>query len=385
MNENLIKAIREWTSILTSINILLSKENLKLYRKSSLGEFFNTPCVLKPDSCEKLSLCLAIANRYKIKVFAISKGQNHGYNSSTPMADETVVIDLRLLNNILEYNSEFGYVLIEPGISFFDLYTYLARCNSDYIMSGFTGSPDASIIGNTLDRGTGRGSLGNRELSCLVKEIILPNGNQIDLRDRYQSSDITESLQYSTVGTDISNLFYQSSLAIVTKMIVYLEPIPDYLLTLSLAVQNDAKLLELVDKFQILTKKQIIKPTYSFYNDFRELVRSGYKKPKYDIKKNIDILLGQLKTQSNYQIEKWNTSLAIHCVCEEDMVLKQKLILQLLENLTNNLSFSNINKEQSKKLIKKSIVKNFSPTPKELKFLINLGYTQGNCMKFKSC
>jgi 4-cresol dehydrogenase (hydroxylating) len=270
------------------------------------------------------------------------------------------VIDLRLMNKIIEYNDEFGFVIIEPGVTFIDLYKFLFEQGCKYIVSGFTGSPDASVMGNALDKGIGRGQYGNRQLSSEVKEVLIANGDLVDLKQHCGFEDTTANLQYSTVGVDLSSIFYQSNFAIVTKIVVHLEQIPEHLLVLSLSIDSDQMMLQLINKFKNLNSMRVIEPVYAIYNDIKMLVASGATKHTQPV---------------TLPFNKWNSSLAIHCCCIEELELKQKLITQQLADINSNVSFAQINKAAATELIKKSLLPNFEPNADELKFLFNLGYT----------
>jgi len=366
MIETLIAAITEWSMLLAPECILLDNINLTQYKLSSLGMQYTTHCVLSPSSAHELAACVQIANKHKIMVFPISRGHNHGYNSSAPMTDDTVVLDLRLMNKIIEYNEEFGFVIIEPGVTFIDLYKFLFEHGCKHIVSGFTGSPHASVMGNALDKGIGRGQYGNRQLSSEVKEIIVANGDLVDLKEHNGFEDATANLQYSTVGVDLGSLFYQSNLGVVTKIIVHLEQIPEYLLVLSLSVDSDPKMLQLITKFKNLNSMRVIEPVYAIYNDIKMLVSSG-------VTKNAQPAV--------LPFDKWNSSLAIHCCCIEELELKQKLITQQLTEIDAKFSFSQLNKAAAKDLIQKSLMPDFEPIGDELKFLFNLGYTNNSDQK----
>jgi 4-cresol dehydrogenase (hydroxylating) len=355
MKRNLTRAISEWKQILPDYRILLEYKDLQRYSLSTLGDQYKVSCSLLPISTKELSRIVIIANKYKIKIFPLSKGNNHGYNSATAMADNFVIIDLQNLNQILEYNQEFGYVVIEPGTSFIDLYKYLALRNSDYMMSSFSGNPNSSIIGNALERGTGKGPYGNRELCSVVKEIVLADGRIIELRSNYQVRDLTDFARYSTTGIDISSLFYQSNLAIITKMIVYLEPIPNHLLIVSVNLNNDEGMLQLFSRLRQLNRLGITKPCYSVYNDIRAIVGSGlYKRPKTNITQNLESIIRDFYSKVGNKINKWNSSFAVHCYCKEDLQIKQKTITKHLQGITNCLSFHKIKKSDAKLLINES-------------------------------
>lgn len=56
------------------------------------------------------------------------------------------------MNRILEVNEKFAYALLEPGVTFFDLYNYIQK----HKLKLWIDVPDlggGSILGNTTERG----------------------------------------------------------------------------------------------------------------------------------------------------------------------------------------------------------------------------------------
>jgi len=69
------------------------------------------------------------------------------------------------MNKILEVNEKFAYALLEPGVTFIDLYNYL----QEHKMKLWIDSPDlggGSVLGNTIERG-GRSRLYSTDNSRL--------------------------------------------------------------------------------------------------------------------------------------------------------------------------------------------------------------------------
>ena len=70
------------------------------------------------------------------------------------MLSGSVVLDLKRMNRILEVNERNAYVLVEPGVSYFDLYRYIQEKG----LKLWVDVPDpgwGSPVGNALDRGGG--------------------------------------------------------------------------------------------------------------------------------------------------------------------------------------------------------------------------------------
>ena len=79
------------------------------------------------------------------------------------------------MNKILEVNERYGYALVEPGVTYFDLYEHLQATN--YLL--MLDTPDlgwGSVVGNTLDRGVGYTPYGDHFLWQTGMEVVLPQG-----------------------------------------------------------------------------------------------------------------------------------------------------------------------------------------------------------------
>ena len=69
---------------------------------------------------------MRIANRHGIPLSPISTGKNNGYGGPSPRLTGAIVVDMgKRMNRILEVNEKYGYALLEPGVTYFDLYEHL--------------------------------------------------------------------------------------------------------------------------------------------------------------------------------------------------------------------------------------------------------------------
>ena len=88
---------------------------------------------------------------YRIPLYPISTGKNLGYGGSAPYLSGSVVLDLKRMNRMLEVSEKNAYALVEPGVSYFDLYRYI----QEHKLKVWIDCPDpgwGSLIGNALDR-----------------------------------------------------------------------------------------------------------------------------------------------------------------------------------------------------------------------------------------
>lgn len=49
------------------------------------------------------------------------------YGGPAPLVNGSIVMDLHRMNKILEVNEKFAFAVVEPGVTFADLYAYCAK------------------------------------------------------------------------------------------------------------------------------------------------------------------------------------------------------------------------------------------------------------------
>ena len=108
---------------------------------------------IAPTTVEEVQAALRIANQFRVPIWPISRGKNLGYGGSAPLLGGSVVMDLSRMKRI-EFDEEFGTVLLEPGVGFYDLYDFIQANKLPYWLST-PGNSWGSVIGNALDRGVG--------------------------------------------------------------------------------------------------------------------------------------------------------------------------------------------------------------------------------------
>ena len=162
--------------------VFTSDEDVAMYR-DAYSPFWGEPdelvasAAVAPDGVEQVQKVVRIANTYKIPIYPISTGKNLGYGGSAPAYSGSVVLDLKRMNRILEVNEKNAYCLVEPGVSYFDLYRYIQEKG----IKLWVDVPDpgwGSPVGNSLDRGGGYllPQFRNHFDSHCGMEVVLANG-----------------------------------------------------------------------------------------------------------------------------------------------------------------------------------------------------------------
>lgn len=117
-------------------------------------EKFMASAHIQPASVEEIQALLKAANKFTQPIHTVSIGRNLGYGGSSPRLRGTAILDLKRMNKIIEVNEVSGYVLLEPGVSYFELYEHLRNTGSKLWID----CPDigwGSVVGNTCERGAG--------------------------------------------------------------------------------------------------------------------------------------------------------------------------------------------------------------------------------------
>ena len=179
-----------------------------------------------PQSVEEVQEVVRVANRYKIPLWPLSTGKNLAVGGAAPLVPGTVSLDLKRMNRILEVNEELAYAVVEPGVSFFDLYRYMQEKGHDLWMS-VPGPGWGSFIGNGLERGAGYGYLGDHFATSCGMEVVLPDGELLRTGMGAMGDNPSWHVSNYGYGPMIDGIFTQSNYGIVTRMGRWLMPTPE--------------------------------------------------------------------------------------------------------------------------------------------------------------
>ena len=152
------------------------------------------------------------------------------------------------MNRILEVNEQHAFALVEPGVSYFDLYRHI----QEHKLKVWIDCPDpgwGSVMGNALDRGGGYTSANYRNHfdSHCGMEIVLPNGELLRTGMGAIPNAQTWQQYKSGCGPWIDGIFSQSNFGIVTKMGFWLMPEPEAYLRCTVSVPRYQDLIPLVE------------------------------------------------------------------------------------------------------------------------------------------
>lgn len=102
---------------------------------------------VRPKNVEELQKVLAVSNEYSIPMWTFSRGKNLGYGGPAPRVNGSVALDLHRMNKIIEVSGDYAYAVVEPGVTFTDLYDYCVK-NKLKVMPSVPSLGWGSVIGN---------------------------------------------------------------------------------------------------------------------------------------------------------------------------------------------------------------------------------------------
>lgn len=224
----------------------------------------------------QLITALRIVNQYKTPIYVVSQGKNYGYGGKMPVKD-SIIFNLSKMNKIISFDNQLGTITIEPGVTFRQVNDFLKEKQADFQLTNIGGSQYSSIIGNICERGIGKGEYGEIYQYLGEIEIVLPTGEII--YSGYSNFKKNQLLKISRLGLgpDISYLFLQSNLGIITQATIFLKPKLAFkkVITFIFNEKNQEKVFDFLRKAKF---KKIIEGNYLIANKYRALAGFFNKK-----------------------------------------------------------------------------------------------------------
>lgn len=250
--KDFVDALSQFSEAVGPEWVFTAEDDLALYRDAYSpvwGEDDErlASAAVAPATVEQVQQVVRIANTYKIPIYPISTGKNLGYGGSAPNYSGSVVVDLKRMNRILEVDDTRHFALVEPGVSYFDLY----RLIQERGLKVWIDVPDpgwGSLVGNALDHGVGytvRAFRDHFDAHCGM-EVVLANGEVMRTgMGAMPGAGTWQDFKYG-FGPGIDGLFAQGNYGIVTKMGFWLMPEPEAYLSGTVIVPRHDDVIPLV-------------------------------------------------------------------------------------------------------------------------------------------
>jgi len=258
------RALEQFSNIVGSEWVFSSDEDVALYR-DAYSIYWGEPeervasGAVAPDTVEQVQAVVRAANEFRIPLYPISTGRNLAYGGSAPAYSGSVVLDLKRMNRVLEVNERNAYALVEPGVSYFDLYNHIEERN----LNVWIDPPDpgwGSVIGNALDGGGGWTAYPYRDhfgAHCGM-EVVLGDGDIVRTGMGALPNGSTWQENKWGYGPWVDGLFRQGNMGVVTKMGFWLMPKPEAYISGTAQVPDDEGAVGLMDTLNHLENLGIV-------------------------------------------------------------------------------------------------------------------------------
>lgn len=261
-------ALSAWRETLGEAAVLTGSR-MGVLARTTLPRGHIPGCVLRPTHTDAVQALIRIAAAHRVPLHPVSRGRNWGYGDALPAAEGTVLVDLSGMDRVLEINATHGYAVIEAGVSQQQLYDAVQREAPGYWIDATGAGPDASVLGNALDRGFGHTPYSDHLRSLLGLEVVLADGSLLRTGfDHFDNARAARVFPYG-IGPVLDGLFSQGSYGIATRATVALQPAPRDFRFFWIRVDDPATLAPLVDALRPLRIDGTLNSAVHIGNDLR--------------------------------------------------------------------------------------------------------------------
>jgi len=185
--------------------------------------------IVRPETTEEVSEIVKIANKYKIRMVPRGGGADLVGGSVT---ESGILIDLTRMNQVIEFNKDDYYVVVDCGITWGALVSHLHPTGYTTGIIG-PGSGFAATIGGGLSNSTAGGGSTKYGLVpdiCLGVEAVLPNPEGTIIQTGSAANKYAKPFCRYGVSPDFTGLFMGDvgTMGIKTKAFLRLFPDPPY-------------------------------------------------------------------------------------------------------------------------------------------------------------
>ncbi|MGQ9641880.1 MAG: FAD-binding oxidoreductase [Candidatus Bathycorpusculaceae bacterium] len=185
--------------------------------------------LVKPKSTEEVAGILRLANERGIPV--TPRGGGTGLCGGCVASSKGILLSFERMNRILEIDEENHVAVVEAGVVLSDLYKAVEACGLCYPI--YPGEESATVGGNVATNAGGMMAVkyGVTRHFVLGLEVVLPSGEIIRTGGKYVKTSTGYDLTQLIVGSE-------GTLAVVTKVILKLEPRQKARVTLLVAFKD---------------------------------------------------------------------------------------------------------------------------------------------------
>jgi len=90
--------------------------------------YFICSATISPRNVPEVQDMVRLCNEFDIPMWPLSIGRNTGYGGAAPRVPGSICLNMgKHMNRVLEVSVEGAYALVEPGVTYFDMYNYLEK------------------------------------------------------------------------------------------------------------------------------------------------------------------------------------------------------------------------------------------------------------------
>jgi len=230
------------------LNDIVGKENVLLgtecgsYNRDWTRKYISTPlAVVKPASTLEVSQVVRACYENEVAIVPISG--NTGLSGGTS-ANNAVMLSLERLNKIQKIKAQSRVAIVDAGVVLSNLHSAVEEF--DLVFPLTFGAKGSSMIGGVLSTNAGGSNVlkyGNTRTLCLGLEVVLPNGDIMDLMSELYKDNTGYDLKDLIIGAE-------GTLGIITAAVLKLSPKPVTYTTAMIATSSLDKALKVLNLLQ---------------------------------------------------------------------------------------------------------------------------------------
>lgn len=365
--KNLKKAIKAWNSVLSKGGVTEDKLILEREGTATFVTKQKVLAVLKPSSTDEVSSVMKIAAANGIPIYPVSGGKNWGLGSKVPQQDG-VILDLSGMKRVRAFDERMAFMTVEPGVTFGDAVAFIEKRKSGLMLDTVGSTPDASIIGNTAERGHGMALYADRFNFVCGLEVVLPNGDIIRTGfDGIEGSKLGPLAKWG-VGPYLDGLFSQSNLGVITSLTVWLRPKSDYFQSFIFHVDDEKKLAQVMDRWREMGLEGF-NASLRVFNDIR-MISFGHRFPAGAEKPLRKPVIEKLREGG--KVGRWIGLGAVYPVSPLHAKADREFILSRVGDLVDSIEFYDQDRVDTEYAVANEESKRF------LDFIFNKSLLRGN-------
>ncbi len=265
------QAVARWRPIVGDPYVVTDGDELAQAGRATYDTRARVAAIVRPANVAEVQSCVRVAGEESVALWPISTGKNWGYGSRVPGVDAAVILDMSRMNGIVGYDAVLGYVTVEPGVTQAQLFAFLQDQGGAHWIDATGSTPDASIIGNIMERGFGITPYGDHVGRACGYRVVLADGRLLSTGFGAWPGARSASVDRWGPGPSLDGLFSQTGLGIVTELSIALMPAPETALACFVSLQNEVQLAAAVDTMRRLQLDGTVRSAPWFGNVYRLL------------------------------------------------------------------------------------------------------------------